>query len=73
MHQKGRLYFGIVSVWTSGYYEFGEIIFINPLSSFFPFKGGMPYYEISQNSLKIINNREGSVQEFTGDLKKILG
>ena len=53
-----------------GCYEFGENIYTNPVSSFFPYKGDMPYYEISEKSLKIINNRDGTVQEFAGDFER---
>ncbi len=54
----------------SGYYEFGGNIYTNPLSSFYPYKGDMPYYEISEKSMKVIDNKSGDVQEFTGNFER---
>ena len=53
-----------------GYYEFDENIYTNPLSSFFAVKGYMPYYGISKNALMIINNENGSIQEFAAIFAK---
>ncbi len=53
-----------------GYYEFSQNIFTNPLSSFLPFKGHMPFYEISESGLSIISIRDGSVQNIPGTFEK---
>lgn len=56
-----------------GYYEFYENIYTNPLSSFLPFKGYMPYFEITENALYIIPMDDGSAQEIAGtfDIKPL--
>lgn len=53
-----------------GYYEFNENVYTNPLSSFLPFKGHMPFYEITENGLSIISIRDGSVQKIPGIFEK---
>lgn len=53
-----------------GYYEFTENVFTNPLSSFLPFKGHMPFYEITENGLSIIGIRDESVQKIPGIFEK---
>jgi hypothetical protein len=53
-----------------GYYEFDQNIYTNPLSSFLPFKGHMPFYEISESGLSIISIRDGSVQSIPGTFEK---
>lgn len=53
-----------------GYYEFNENVYTNPLSSFLPFKGHMPFYEISESGLSIISIQDGSVQKIPGAFEK---
>ncbi len=53
-----------------GYYEFDEIVYINLLSSFMAVKGFMPYFGITESALMIIDNKDGSAQEFTAVFKK---
>ena len=53
-----------------GYYEFNENVFTTPLSSFLPFKGHMPFYEISEKGLSVISIRDNSVQTFPGTFEK---
>jgi hypothetical protein len=56
-----------------GYYEFDSCVFISPISSYLPVKGHMPYFQITENALKIISRTEKNIittKEFEAVLKK---
>ena len=49
-----------------GVYEFGDNIYVNPLSSFIAVKGHMPYFEIAADKLRIIDPQNDTVEEIAG-------
>ena len=47
-----------------GCYEFDECLYMNPLSSFMPLKGFMPYvYGVGEDSLVIANTETGHLEQ----------
>jgi hypothetical protein len=49
-----------------GCYEFDECLYMNPLSSFLPVKGFMPYvYGLGEDTMIIANTKTGDVQRLT--------
>ncbi len=49
-----------------GIYEFGDNVYTNPLSSFIAMKGYMPYFEISEDKLRIVDPQNDTVEEIAG-------
>jgi|GEM_PF-2120777 len=50
----------------SGRYEFEENVYTNPLSSFFAVKGHMPYFDITDNALRIVDEEFDTVEKYAG-------
>ncbi len=49
-----------------GIYEFDDNVYTNPLSSFIAMKGYMPYFEILEDKLRIIDSQNDTVEEIAG-------
>ncbi len=49
-----------------GMYEFEDNVYTNPLSSFIAMKGYMPYFEISEDKLRIVDPQNDTVEEIAG-------
>ncbi len=49
-----------------GTYEFMDNVYTNPLGSFIAIKGHMPYFEILEDKLRIIDPQNDSVKEIAG-------
>ena len=47
-------------------YEFEDNVYTNPLSSFIAMKGYMPYFEISEDKLRIVDPQNDTVEEIAG-------
>lgn len=50
----------------SGRYEFEENVYTNPLGSFIAMKGYMPFFEITNNNLRIVYMDYDTVEEYPG-------
>lgn len=54
-----------------GCYEFDECLYMNPLSSFIPLKGFMPYvYGVGEDSLVIANTETGHLEQLPAQYEK---
>lgn len=54
-----------------GCYEFDECLYMNPLSSFIPLKGSMPYvYGVGEDSLVIANTETGDMEQLLAQHEK---
>lgn len=50
-----------------GMYEFDDNVYTNPLSSFIAVKGYMPYFEMTDSKLRIIDPQNDTVEEIKGE------
>lgn len=54
-----------------GCYEFGDCIYMSPLSSYLPVKGHMPYvYSIDEDSLIVADTKTGHIEKYSANYEK---